>query len=171
VIAKTYRSGSVELLDLVQEGTLGLMRGVDRYDWRRETKFSTYAAWWIGHGIVQALAAGSRPIRLPGPVRTRMVRVLRAERELAAELGRTPSVAEIAVTLDLSDEQVLEARAAALPRSRTVIELRYGLRDGVARTADSVADELGVARERVRQVELETLRTLAADAESVAQAA
>ena len=66
---------------------------------------------------------------------------------------------------------MLEARAAALPRSRTVIELRYGLRDGVARTADSVADELGVARERVRQVELETLRTLAADAESVAQAA
>src|SRR5262249_38997563 len=64
-IAKSYRSSSVELLDLVQEGTLGLMRAADRYDWRRDTKFSTYAAWWIRHGIVQALAAGTQPIRIP----------------------------------------------------------------------------------------------------------
>jgi RNA polymerase primary sigma factor len=142
-----------------------------------------------------------------------MVDVQRTERTLAAELGRRPSVAEIAAELDLTVAQVLDARAAAQPvgsldeprtghddrgyaelladpnapdplqtlvdetpaydlesslsrlpdRSRTVIELRFGLRDGVARTADSVADELGVARERVRQIELQTLRRLAAD--------
>src|SRR5215470_19981456 len=63
-IAKGYRTHSVDLLDLVQEGTLGLMRAVDRYDWRRGTKFSTYAAWWIRAGIVQALAASAQPIRI-----------------------------------------------------------------------------------------------------------
>jgi len=218
-IAKTYRTGSADLLDLIQEGTIGLMRAVDRYDWRRETKFSTYAAWWIRHGIVQALAAGNQPIRLPDSVRTRMADVQRAERSLAAELGRTPSVSEIAAKLELSTEHVLEARAAAAPlssldeplgedvrfgdvladpnatdplqalvdetpaidleatlsklteRSRTVIELRFGLRDGVPRTADSVADELGVARERVRQIELHTLRKLAAETSPLARAA
>src|SRR5262245_14343353 len=211
-IAKTYRSSSVDLLDLVQEGTLGLMRAVDRYDWRRETKFSTYAAWWIRHGIVQALGANAQPIRLPDSVRSRMSEVKKSERELTAKLGRRPSVAEIAEELELDVDQVLEVRAAAQPigsldervvdgdrqyadvladpnapdplqtlcdevpvidleenlsrlpaRSRRVIELRFGLADGVARTADSVADELGVARERVRQIELHSLRKLAAD--------
>jgi RNA polymerase primary sigma factor len=220
-IAKSYRFSSVELLDLVQEGTLGLMRAVDRYDWRRDTKFSTYAAWWIRHGIVQALAAGAQPIRIPDSVRGRIADVQRAERALTATLGRRPSTSEIASHLDLEVDQVLEARAAAQPigslddtvagdgerrhadtladpnapdpletlcedvpaidleeklsrlpaRSRRVIELRYGLEDGVARTADSVADELGVARERVRQIELHTLRKLAADADPVARAA
>jgi RNA polymerase primary sigma factor len=220
-IAKSYRSAAVDFLDLIQEGTLGLMQAVDRYDWRRETKFSTYAAWWIRHGIVQAYAVGSQPIRIPDSVRTRVVAVRKAERSLAAELGRTPSVAEIADKLELTVEQVDEARAAAQPvgslhevgggegqrqyeevladpntpdplqalidetpaidleetlkrlpeRSRTVIELRFGLRDGVARTADSVADELGVARERVRQIELKTLRRLAAESDPIARAA
>jgi RNA polymerase sigma factor (sigma-70 family) len=197
------------------------MRAVDRYDWRRDTKFSTYAAWWIRHGIVQALGAGAQPIRIPDSVRGRIVEVQRAERTLAATLGRRPSTSEIASHLDLEIDQVLEARAAAQPvgslddtvagdgerrhadtladpnapdpletlcddvpvidleeklgrlpaRSRRVIELRYGLEDGVARTADSVADELGVARERVRQIELHTLRKLAADADPVARAA
>jgi RNA polymerase primary sigma factor len=220
-IAKTYHSSSLELLDLVQEGTLGLMRAVDRYDWRRGTKFSTYAAWWIRHGIVQALTASSHPIRLPDSVRARIADVQRTERTLTAELARRPSVSELADELDLSVEQVVEARAAALPvgsldepvgaerelqyadvladpnapdplqtlvdetpvidleeklsrlpeRSRKVIELRYGIRDGVARTAESVADELGVARERVRQIELHTLRKLAAEAAPIARAA
>jgi RNA polymerase primary sigma factor len=220
-IAKSYRSSAVDFLDLIQEGTLGLMQAADRYDWRRETKFSTYAAWWIRHGIVQAYATGSQPIRIPDSVRTRAAAIRKAERSLAAELGRTPSVAEIADKLELTVEQVHEARAAAQPvgslhevgggegerqyeevladpntpdplqalidetpaidleetlsrlpeRSRTVIELRFGLRDGVARTADSVADELGVARERVRQIELKTLRRLAAESDSIARAA
>jgi RNA polymerase primary sigma factor len=220
-IARTYHSPSLELLDLVQEGTLGLMRAVERYDWRRGTKFSTYAAWWIRHGIVQALANGAHPIRIPDSVRARVSEINATERTLTARLGRRPSVAEIADELELSCDQVLEARAAAQPvgsldepvgsdrelqyadvladpnapdplqalldetpaidleetlsrlpeRSRQVIELRFGLRDGVARTADSVADELGVARERVRQIELHTLRKLAAEAAPIARAA
>jgi RNA polymerase primary sigma factor len=220
-IAKTYRSDTVELLDLIQEGTLGLMKAVDRYDWRRGTKFSTYAAWWIRHGIVQALTAGSNQIRVPDSVRERVADVQRAERTLSASLGRRPSVAEIADSLDLSVEQVLEARAAAQPvgsldapiggerelqyadvladpnaadplqslvdeepvidleaelsrlpeRTRRVIELRYGLNDGVSRTADAVAAELGVARERVRQIELSTLRKLGAEYVPAARAA
>jgi RNA polymerase primary sigma factor len=220
-IARGYRSSSVDLLDLVQEGTLGLMRAVDRYDWRRETKFSTYASWWIRHGIVQALAAGSHPIRLPDSMRARIADVQRAERMLTARLNRRPSVTEIAAELELTTQQVSEARSAAQPvgsldeplgtdrelqvadvladpnavdplqslvdettqsdleerlrrlpeRSRRVIELRYGLADGVARTADAVADELGVARERVRQIELQTIRKLAADVAPAARAA
>jgi RNA polymerase primary sigma factor len=220
-IAKSYRSASVDFLDLIQEGTLGLMQAVDRYDWRRDTKFSTYAAWWIRHGIVQAYATCSQPIRIPESVRARATAVRKAERALTAELGRNPSVAEIAAKLELTSEDVLEARASSQPvgslhevrggegerqfeevladpntpdplqalvdetpaidleqtlgrlpeRSRTVIELRFGLRDGVARTADSVADELGVARERVRQIELKTLRQLAADSDSLGRAA
>jgi RNA polymerase primary sigma factor len=215
-IAKTYRTGTLELLDLVQEGTLGLMRAVDGYDWRRDVKFSTYAAWWIRHAIVRALATAGRPIRLPDSVRARMGDIRRAERTLATRLGRTPRPAEIADELGLTPAEVADARAAALPmgsldepvaagsergyadlladpnapdplhalvdgtpaldlaetlgrlpeRNRTVIELRFGLRDGVARTADSVADELGVARERVRQIELATLRRLAATSDA-----
>jgi len=221
-IAKSYRSASVDFLDLIQEGTLGLMQAADRYDWRRDTKFSTYAAWWIRHGIVQAYATGSQPIRIPESVRARAAAVRKTERALNAELGRTASAAEIAAKLDLTVEQVLEARAAGQPvgsihepargdegerqyaevladpntpdplqalidetppidleetlkrlpeRSRTVIELRFGLRDGIARTADSVADELGVARERVRQIELKTLRRRAAESGSLPRAA
>ena len=220
-IAKSYRSASVDFLDLIQEGTLGLMQAADRYDWRRDTKFSTYAAWWIRHGIVQAYATGTEPIRIPESVRARATAVRKTERALTAELGRNPSVAEIAAKLELTTEEVLEARASSQPvgslhevrsgegerqfeevladpntpdplqalvdetpaidleetlsrlpeRSRTVIELRFGLRDGVARTADSVADELGVARERVRQIELKTLRQIAAQAGSLPHAA
>jgi RNA polymerase primary sigma factor len=210
-IARTYRSGSLELLDLIQEGTLGLMRAVELYDWRRGTKLSTYAGWWIRHGILQAIGSSGQPIRLPDSVRERMASVQRTERSLSASLGRVPSSAEIAQALGIGIEQVLEARAAAQPvgwldgsvgetddlrladviadpnatdplqamidatpamdidaalgrlpeRSRQVLELRYGLRDGVARTAEAVAGELGVARERVRTIELHSLRKLA----------
>src|SRR5262249_10717441 len=114
-IAKSYRSATVDFLDLIQEGTLGLMQAVDRYDWRRNTNSSRSAAWWIRHGIVQAYAPASQPIRIPDSVRTRTAAVRKSERALAAELGRTPSVAEIAAKLDLTVEQVLEARAAAQP--------------------------------------------------------
>jgi len=212
-IARGYRTSSCDLLDLIQEGTLGLIKAVERYDWRRETKFSTYAAWWIRHGIVQALAASAHPIRLPDSVRARVADIRRAEKELTGSLGRRPTLEEIAAKLELTPEQVMDARSAAQPvgsldeplagdrdlqysdvladpntpdplqslvdetdgrdlaarldqlpeRSRRVIELRYGLNDGVARTADAVADELGVARERVRQIELQTLRKLAAE--------
>jgi RNA polymerase primary sigma factor len=71
-IARTYRSEKIDLLDLIQEGTLGLMQAVDRYDWRRGTKFSTYAAWWIRHGVVQAFATSANAIRVPDSVRERL---------------------------------------------------------------------------------------------------
>jgi RNA polymerase primary sigma factor len=211
-IAKTYRTGALDLLDLIQEGTLGLMKAADRYDWRRGTKFSTYAAWWIRSGIIEALNVSLHPIRIPDSVRERAADVQRTEQALTARLGRRPTVAEIGTELGLSAAQVADARAAAqavgslddpvgpgadlrqvdllvdtnatdplqslieeadddeleqrlstLPeRSRLVLELRFGLRDTGSRTADEVATELGLARERVRQIELHALRKLAA---------
>src|SRR5262249_596918 len=113
-IAKAYRSGSIELLDLIQEGTLGLTRAVDRYDWRRGSKFSTYAASWIRCEIIKALAASPQPIRLPHSVRARIADVRRAERTLTAELGRHPNLDELAAQLNLRTDQILEARAAAM---------------------------------------------------------
>jgi RNA polymerase primary sigma factor len=221
-IAKTFRTGALDLLDLVQEGTLGLMKAAERYDWRRGTKFSTYASWWIRAGIMEALSATSHPIRLPDSIRERIGDVNRAEQELTNRLCRRPTVAEIADELALTPTQVTEARAAGqavgsldeplgsegalrhadliadpnlpdplqglveeaneselerrlstLPeRSRRVIELRFGVGGGVARTADAVAAELGVARERVRQIELNALRRLGAtEAASLPRAA
>jgi RNA polymerase sigma factor (sigma-70 family) len=210
-IARGYQRGGVDLLDLIQEGTMGLMRAVDRYDGEKG-RFGTYASWWIRAGIMDALSASSTSIRIPESMRTRLRDVQRAERDLTAELGRYPEPFEIADRLELSVDQVAEARAAALPvgsldisfgadgdlqqaelladphavdplqsvlddadhaeldarlerlssRGRQVIELRFGVRDGITRTADAVAAELDVARERVRQIELTALRQLAA---------
>jgi RNA polymerase primary sigma factor len=209
-VAKPYAGRGLELLDLIQEGTLGLMRAVDRYDWQRDTKFSTYAAWWIRHAILQALATQARPIRLPESMLDRIAAVRRADNALTTRLGRKPTEDEIASELELTRAQVVQALAAAQPvssldettgedgnvavaelipdpvvvdplqplveehsksalaetldsipeRGRRVIELRFGLVDGIARTVDAVAQELGVTRERVRQIELRALRTL-----------
>jgi RNA polymerase primary sigma factor len=211
-IARTYRCGMLDLLDLIQEGTLGLMQAVARYEWRRGTKLSSYAAPWIRHAILEAIAARDRAIRVPDAVRERTAAVRGAERSLTSSLSRVPSAEELAAALDLTVDQVLETRAASQPitsldapiddgrqlqysdvladsnavdplqsvidelpeidlhselgrlpqRSRQVIELRYGVRDGIARTADAVAAELGVARERVRTIELHGLRKLGA---------
>jgi RNA polymerase primary sigma factor len=211
-VARPYRGRGLDLLDLIQEGTVGLMTAVDRYDWRRGTKFSTYASWWIKHEILRALADCGRTIRLPESMIERVSAVRRAEAELAARNGSTPTPDDIACELELTAAQVLEAMAASQQvtsldaavaedgelsrietiadegspdpvrelsvdddnrelaarlgslsqRGRLVLELRYGLRDGLARTADAVARELGVTRQRVRDIELHAIRRLAA---------
>jgi RNA polymerase primary sigma factor len=208
-IAKTYRGRGVEMLDMIQEGTLGLMRAAERYDWRRDVKFGTYAAWWIRNAIFSAWW-GERAIRIPESIAERASAVRDAESRLQNELGREPTTADVAAELDLSLEAVAEARVALQPvtsldekrshsdgleladgladpapampfdsededvrrealeatlarlpeRDRRVIELRFGLGDEVAHTADEVALELGVTRQRVRQIELRALLSL-----------
>src|SRR5690349_4681081 len=101
-IARTFRGRGLELLDLIQEGTVGLMSAADRYDWRRGTRFSTYAGWWIRHEIMRALAECGRTIRLPESMLSRLATVRRAEAELTARNGRAPSIAEIAAECELS---------------------------------------------------------------------
>jgi RNA polymerase primary sigma factor len=195
-VAKRYRGQGLDFLDLIQEGSIGLMQAVDRYDWRREAKFSTYAVWWIRAAIGQALSNTSRTIRLSVSVLDRLRRIREAEHELTARRGRSATLAEIAEETGLRIEHVVEARAAAQPlssldaaekaaepaapleggalddalgdvlvrlpeRRRHVLELRYGLRGERVRTLNQAASELGIARERVRQIEISTLHAIA----------
>jgi len=112
-IARRYQHMGLSLLDLIQEGVLGLIRAVDKYDWRRGFKFSTYATWWVRQGIQRALASKTREIRIPENVVDLERRVLRAERDLLARLGRQPTEDEIAAVADISPRRLEDLRRVA----------------------------------------------------------
>src|SRR5262249_50837981 len=112
-VARQYMGRGLDLLDLIQEGTVGLMSAVDRYDWRRGAKFSTYASWWIKHETLHGLADCGRTIRLPESMIERVSAVRRTQAELAARTGTTPTPDDVARELELTPTQVLEAMAAA----------------------------------------------------------
>ena len=208
-ITRNYTRADVALLDLIQEGNLGLMRAVDKFDWTMGFKLSTYATWWIRQAVQRALAEQSRTIRLPVHIADQVRRVQRARRTLGQELSRDPTYDEIAAETELTPKRVYEllelvqdhlsletpvgdgesvmsdliedtnaagpeaetdlrlrstelARALAQlkPRLQRVLILRYGLDGTNGRTLEQVGVELGITRERVRQLETRALREL-----------
>jgi RNA polymerase primary sigma factor len=208
-MARAYSSSGVPLLDLIQEGNMGLMRAVEKFDASRGYKLSTYATWWIRQSMSRAIADQARTIRLPLHVLDVIKKLHRANRMLTQKLGREPLVAELAAELKLPAERIIELQRmiedpvslegpvgdgesnfsemvedtntrqpemmlvtrqrelqlqAALEelneRTRHVLEARFGLNDREPATLEQVGAEIGVTRERVRQIETRALREL-----------
>jgi RNA polymerase primary sigma factor len=216
-ITRNYRTAGVPLLDLIQEGNLGLIRAVEKFDYRMGYKLSTYATWWIRQAVTRALADQGRLIRLPVHVSDQVRRVMRARRVLGQKLNRDPTTAEIATESTLAETRVIELleivddavsletplpggdsrygdlveneaadgpdeaasesfRAAELddalarlePRLRELLERRFGLAGHPSQTLDEIGRNLGVTRERVRQLETRALRELRTTAPELA---